>query len=100
MTVEHGYPVTLYHTYGNEELTLFSTDKLVWNGNIESSGGCLYSQCSNDFVLTNTPQKLLMVNWDRNYNRTITIKMVENSAVNFVSSISLILMSVAMFTLY
>jgi len=39
--------VTLYHSYGTQPLSHFSTEAMVWSGNRDSSGGCLYNKCSN-----------------------------------------------------
>lgn len=92
----HKYPVTMYHTWGEKQLNHFDTRYLVWSGMRGSAEDCLYNECQNEYQLDAQTQQFYMVNWDRNYKKTIHFRIVENSA-KFLISAPLLLLAWALF---
>lgn len=92
MTITNMYPITVFHSKGNYTVNHTQVENMIWNGDRDSDDGCLYSECSNDFIVENEPSTFLFVNWDRNKNKTVTVQIFENKAI-YLSVVSILLLT-------
>ena len=51
LTITNMFPMTVYQQIGNKTVNHTDVISMVWGGDRDSDDGCLYSECSNDFII-------------------------------------------------